>query len=334
MGMVTDNSITQTFSYDASGNLVSVNYNGTEYYYLRNAQNDIVKIIDGNGNAVVEYTYDSWGKPIGVTGTLASTLGANQPFRYRGYVYDTETGWYYLQSRYYDPSVGRFISADVLLSTGQGVIGHNSYAYCGNNPIIRVDPSGYFWLTALLVTTAVALLSTAALTGCSENSPSFYNPDGRKDIDLQYDGTSLSITAYVKFSGDGPDPDLIMDAIEDYWSGVYVIDGVPVTLTTTLIEGDSPLGGHLPIITSSEEGRCGSMLLYGGGRTEENIRWTAAHEFGHQIGLCDAYIRLPDGHSAKGGIESIMNWFDMPVTADDVRRVIAYIQTGEMQTYK
>ena len=79
------------------------------------------------------------------TGTLATTLGTNQPFRYRGYVYDAETGWYYLQSRYYDPSIGRFISADVLLSTGQGVLGHNSFAYCGNNSLNRVDSAGQFW---------------------------------------------------------------------------------------------------------------------------------------------------------------------------------------------
>ena len=76
------------------------------------------------------------------TGTLATTLGLDQPFRYRGYVYDTETGWYSLQSRYYSPETCRFISADVLLSTGQGVIGNNSYAYCRNNPIRRVDASG------------------------------------------------------------------------------------------------------------------------------------------------------------------------------------------------
>ena len=67
------------------------------------------------------------------------------PFRYRGYVYDTETGWYYLQSRYYDPEVGRFLSADVLLSTGQGVLGHNTFAYCGNNSVSRCDPSGCTW---------------------------------------------------------------------------------------------------------------------------------------------------------------------------------------------
>ena len=85
------------------------------------------------------------GQVLSCTGTLATILGSDQPFRYRGYVYDTEMGWYYLQSRYYDPSIGRFISADVLLSTGQGVIGNNSYAYCGNNPVTRTDAFGYSW---------------------------------------------------------------------------------------------------------------------------------------------------------------------------------------------
>ena len=130
------------FSYDASGNVVSVDFNGTEYYYLRNAQGDIVKLIDNSGATVVEYTYDTWGKQLSCTGSLASTLGALNPFRYRGYVYDEETGFYYLQSRYYDPTTCRFISADVLLSTGQGVLGHNAYAYCLNNPVCFQDKSG------------------------------------------------------------------------------------------------------------------------------------------------------------------------------------------------
>ena len=152
MGMVlttTDSSGTETsmlrFSYDANGKVVAVNYNGTYYYYLRNAQGDIVKLIDKTGTAVVEYTYDSWGKLLRTTGSLSEIFGKEQPFRYRGYVYDEETGWYYLQSRYYNPEIGKFISADVYLSTGQGVLGHNAYAYCGNNPICRSDPSGYAW---------------------------------------------------------------------------------------------------------------------------------------------------------------------------------------------
>ena len=147
MGMNTGSTVMR-FSYDTGGNAVSVDYSTdsgstfTTYYYVRNAQNDIVKLIDSSGNTVVEYLYDSWGKIIATTGSLANTVGANQPFRYRGYVYDTETGWYYLQSRYYDPTTCRFISADVLLSTGQGVIGHNSFAYCLNMPTNGTDSNG------------------------------------------------------------------------------------------------------------------------------------------------------------------------------------------------
>ena len=130
------------FSYDANGNAVAVNYNGTYYYYVRNGQNDVIRLIDGSNNAVVEYTYDSWGRLLSCTGSLASTLGTQNPFRYRGYVYDAETGLYYLQTRYYDPEVGRFINADIYVSTGQGVLGNNMYLYCGNNPVSLVDSSG------------------------------------------------------------------------------------------------------------------------------------------------------------------------------------------------
>ena len=132
------------FSYDANGNAVAVNYNGTYYYYVRNGQNDVIRLIDGSNNTVVEYSYDSWGKVLSTTGSLASTLGTQNPFRYRGYVYDTETGLYYLQTRYYDPEVGRFINADAYVSTGQGVLGNNMYAYCANGPIARYDVDGLF----------------------------------------------------------------------------------------------------------------------------------------------------------------------------------------------
>ncbi len=134
--------VKQLFSYDANGDVISVNYNGTEYFYLRNGQNDVVGLMDANGNRVVEYTYDAWGKLIATTGTLASTLGADNPFRYRGYYYDTETGLYYLMTRYYDPEVCRFISADVYMTTGQGVLGGNMWAYCLNNPANMTDSNG------------------------------------------------------------------------------------------------------------------------------------------------------------------------------------------------
>ena len=131
------------FSYDASGQVVSVDYNGTMYYYVRNGQGDIIKIINASGTTVVEYKYDTWGKITSQTGDY--NIGYLNPFRYRGYVYDEESGWYYCQSRYYDPEVGRFLNADALLSTGQGVLGYNMYAYCGNNPVCRADSTGSSW---------------------------------------------------------------------------------------------------------------------------------------------------------------------------------------------
>ena len=155
----------------------SLNSSYGSYYYLRNAQNDIVKLIDSSGSTVVEYCYDSWGKPLSTSGSLASTLGKDNPFRYRGYVYDEETGFYYLQSRYYNPEVGRFISADVLLSTGQGVLGHNAYAYCLNDPINSVDGNGNFSFKSLfsgakLVSIGVTAIAAAAtILTCGAAAP-------------------------------------------------------------------------------------------------------------------------------------------------------------------
>ena len=112
---------------------------------IRNGQGDIMGLIDSSGRTVIEYRYDTWGKDCSYQPEYQEYLDLQElnPFRYRGYVYDTETGWYYLQSRYYDPEVGRFISADVFLSTGQGVLGYNTYAYCLNNPVNRIDGNGF-----------------------------------------------------------------------------------------------------------------------------------------------------------------------------------------------
>ena len=185
------------FSSDAAGNAAAVDHNGTYYYYLRNGQGDIVKILDGSGNTVVEYTYDSWGKPLSCTGTLATTLGVLNPFRYRGYVYDEETGFYYLKSRYYDPETCRFISADVLLSTGQGVIGNNSYAYCLNDPVNMVDEwgnvAGYLhWVStkdggSAIVACLLAAAAVAVLLNNSTANKPINRPSAKKiTIDMEH----------------------------------------------------------------------------------------------------------------------------------------------------
>ena len=166
------------YARDESGGLVGFDYYSAAenvinfYYYLKNMQGDIVGITDRQGNVLVTYTYDTWGKLISITGSMANTIGIINPFRYRGYYYDTETGFYYLQSRYYDPEVCRFLNADGYVSTGQGVSGYNMYAYCGNNPVNRVDSTGQFWLAALAFTSVVAIC-TFTLSSCSDPSNSF-----------------------------------------------------------------------------------------------------------------------------------------------------------------
>ncbi|MPW26723.1 DNRLRE domain-containing protein [Alkalibaculum sp. M08DMB] len=131
------------YTYDSADNLISMNLNGTEYYYVRNAQSDIIGIVDGAGEEVVSYTYDSWGKLVSIDGSLKDTVGEKNPYRYRGYRYDTETGLYYLQSRYYNAEWGRFVNGDSIINADINSHNYNVYIYVGNNPINRVDPSGY-----------------------------------------------------------------------------------------------------------------------------------------------------------------------------------------------
>ena len=136
------------FTYDSTGP-ASATYNGNRYFYLKNAQGDVTGLVNASGTQVVSYTYDPWGAPLSTDGTMASTLGTANPLRYRGYVYDTETGLYYLNSRYYNPTWGRFINADtaavVAASPDKANWDKNLFAYCDNNPISRKDDGGDLW---------------------------------------------------------------------------------------------------------------------------------------------------------------------------------------------
>ena len=130
---------------DGNGNTIGFNYNNIPYFYMKNLQGDIVGITDASGNIVAKYTYDSWGKLISIKDandvdktTDTTFIGYINPLRYRGYYYDSETGLYYLNARYYDPEVGRFISADETLDGG-----YNLFEYCFNNPIVFLDLNGH-----------------------------------------------------------------------------------------------------------------------------------------------------------------------------------------------
>ena len=156
------------YLYDASGNPIGMQYRNTLYdmgaydnfWFEKNLQGDIVAVYNAAGTKLISYTYDAWGNFTTTyhNGCTASHNANLNPFRYRGYYYDAETGLYYLQSRYYDPVIGRFINADSITYLGADgtPLSYNIYAYCKNNPVMGYDPTGCVdWSTFWDVTVTV-----------------------------------------------------------------------------------------------------------------------------------------------------------------------------------
>ena len=136
------------YLYDDSGAPIGMRMNGVTYLYEKNLQGDIVGICNSSGTCVASYAYDAWGNV--VSGSYSSGYADvynSNPFRYRGYYWDSETGFYYISSRYYDPEVGRWISPEPNVDYGEfdvgsEILGYNVYAYCFNNPVNNFDPNG------------------------------------------------------------------------------------------------------------------------------------------------------------------------------------------------
>ena len=150
--MIPPNGNNHKYIYDAFGQATGyLTSNGVRYYYERNAQGDVVMLINSNGTVAANYTYDAWGRPLSATGTYH----VRNAFRYRGYVYDEETGFYFCNTRYYNPQWRRWLNADAMFIAGDPLNASNMYAYCNGNPVMFVDPWGmdsyYFYITQQLI---------------------------------------------------------------------------------------------------------------------------------------------------------------------------------------
>ena len=150
----TDGTNTMYFQYDTNGIPLGFIYNGVQYFYMTNQMGDVIAVTDSNGNILAEYAYDAWGALLAIGTTNEDNaeqlaIANANPLRYRGYYYDTETEYYYLQSRYYDPSICRFINSDIpeIAQVSKSIsAGTNLFAYCNNEPINNSDPNGTFTL--------------------------------------------------------------------------------------------------------------------------------------------------------------------------------------------
>ena len=212
------------YMFDEAGTRYSFLYNGSTYYYVFNGQGDVIGITDGYGNMLARYTYDAWGKPLTITDGAGNDVSGNashianvNPFRYRGYYYDKESGLYYLQSRYYDPVVGRFINADGLVDN-RDINTQNMFQYGVNNPINNFDLNGMWAFSIGININATAFLGISLSVG--------FSIDGKGNWGFQFSHAGTNIenpSAGLLDIGIGVVPAYIWDA-----DTIYDLEGTGV----------------------------------------------------------------------------------------------------------
>ena len=218
---------TVQFVYDAEGKPFMLRFNGkTDYFYLYNGLGDVVGLVDSSNQVVVRYQYNSWGKVTSSEDTSGVSLATLNPFRYRKYVFDQETGLYCLGSRYYDPEVGRFVNADdtdVIFAKPQELGSKNLYAYCDNNPVAREDYAGEFPIPCIV----------GAVVGAAVSGFSYVLTSGG-----EIDGVELAKSCLVgAISGALAPLEPVRSIKKGYLAVASVINGINTAINT---DGDIP----------------------------------------------------------------------------------------------
>lgn len=333
---------TARFVYDSWGEPRGFMLNDSAtYLYLKNAQGDITGIVDETGEILVRYNYNAWGAvdfvvPFGIDPSASTILATVSPFTYRGYCYDYDIGMYYLQSRYYDPEICRFINADstdYFGATGT-LLSYNLFAYCENDGVNFVDE-----------------------TGCAKNFQVYLENEynlkntewGNQKLKLKVSGNTITITATFNFSGSLKNKklygtkykQLFMDGITEKWNGTFVVFGYKITLKTSVSSKSSGISVKMKNsfgisnVTRPASGwkptKVGSVKMYKGYKvkiskwkynkityTSPEFKSISAHEFGHLLGVDDMY----DGYEQVYGPSIYYNKEYNYVTGQDIEMVL------------
>ena len=309
-GSVTD---VLDFVYDESGRPFAMIYQAgsasntlTTYYYVLNLQGDIVKLVTSSGSVVATYEYDAWGNILSQSGEMASI----NPLRYRGYYYDTETGFYYLQSRYYDSVNRRFINADSYASTGQGFIGANMFAYCGNNPVRRIDSAGMNWFEDIWESISSWANDTFGASASAE-----YQVKREKEYSPMFLNLFLTIKKGVKetltksVSGDSSKP-----------TSVYAIARHDNYLLSSVgIKRNYPNGSATLSIGFDDIG-------FSGAYTDKNVTYSG----GITIDISQLKVGVQIAKTIKQRDNlSITSYTNVSITVAGILAVVAYATTGQ-----
>jgi len=190
------------YYYDISG-VSGIKYNNTDYFFIKNLQGDIINIVDLRNNILVRYEYDSFGNIISIKDnsgnniTDQANVGIVNPFRYRGYYYDNETGFYYLNTRYYNPLWGRFLNADGIIGANIDLLSQNLFAYCSNNYVNKVDYNGLIAIGAILKVGVKIALTAVAFCAIKAISNKVSGKKATDDIAGVFVGTLVGATLFT-----------------------------------------------------------------------------------------------------------------------------------------